>query len=216
MNIEDAMRRLQPRDEITAEFYALRPPHAPWGDYGDILLHGTTESDARNPSPCALIRSGPYVPPLTMPGIGLPVVTEDARIELEGSGLSGFSFAAVTKEVIVPLDWHEWDLLAEEPPIYPEDGEPESYLPPELHSPELARRMPELWALVTSEGVRESRVKTGAGLADLEIRLKKDSWRGLDFFRGDTTLRLYVTSRARLWLLDHFPAWVAFEAVGLG
>jgi len=215
MNVEDAMLRLQPRDETAAEFYALRPPHAPWGDYGDVLLHGITASDARNPSPCALTRAGPYVPPITMPGLGLPVLTDAARIEFERSGLSGFSFAPVTKEVIVPLDWQEWDLLAEEPPVYPEDGEPESYLPPELHSPELARRMPELWALVTSEGVRESRVQTGSSLADLEIRLRKESWRGLDFFRGDTTLRLYVTARACLWLLGHFAAWVTFEAVGL-
>jgi hypothetical protein len=206
------MQRLQPPRDTVAEWYILRPPLAPWGDYGDVLVHGMTESDARDPSPCRLIRTGPFVPPVTFPGIGLPVVTQETRAALESSGLTGLSFLPATKEVIVPSSWNDWDLLAEEPPEYPEDGEPESYLLSKHHDPELARAMPELWAVAFEERAKESRVPSGL---DVEIALVRSSLPALDFFRAGTTLRIYVSPRGRAWLNEQFSAWVTFEPASI-
>jgi hypothetical protein len=72
--------------------------------------------------------------------------------------------------------------------------------------------MPELWAVAFEERAKESRVPSGM---DVEISLVRSSVPALDFFRADTTLRIYVTPRARAWLESRFPAWVSFEAAAV-
>ena len=74
----------------------------------------------------ALERTGPYIPPITLPGD--IVLTSEARNLLEVSGLSGFSFLAVEKALIVELHWESWNLTADEPAEYPESEEPEDYI----------------------------------------------------------------------------------------
>src|SRR5262250_3064070 len=94
-----------------------------WGDYGDILQHGMTSHLSRVDGRLALERTGPYIPPITLPGIGDVVLTSRARGDLESSGLSGFTFLPVEKTLIVELHWEEWRLDAEEPAEFPETGE---------------------------------------------------------------------------------------------
>lgn len=72
--------------------------HGEWGDYGDILQHGMTAHSRRVDGKLALERTGPYIPPITLPGIGDIVLTSEARQLLEASDLSGFSFAPVEKK----------------------------------------------------------------------------------------------------------------------
>src|SRR5687768_12425214 len=115
---------LQDFDETSADFYRLKSPNVPWGDYGSILVHGMTSCSARDAHSPELQRTGPFVPPISFPGLGCVVVTDAMRRELESSGLTGFSFIPAIKSVIVPIAWHEWDLLSDEPSFYPEDGEP--------------------------------------------------------------------------------------------
>ena len=52
------------------------------------------------------------------------------------------------KKHIVDLDWTTWDLNAEDPPHYPESGEPEDYILSGDHSESLAGRMGDVWELV--------------------------------------------------------------------
>src|SRR5262249_14925382 len=54
----------------------LRPAETPWGDYGDILFHGMTAHLDRHDEMLQLERTGPYMPPITFPGIGDIVVTD--------------------------------------------------------------------------------------------------------------------------------------------
>jgi hypothetical protein len=210
----DDMLCLQNCDETAADFYRLVAPNAPWGDYGDILIHGITSCSARDERSPELQRSGPFVPPITIPGVGCIVVTDSLRRELQSSGLTGFSFVPAIKSVIVPIDWHEWDLLAEVAPVYPDDGEPESYITEGEHSSELASRMPDLWRLLIAPGATEIRVPEGVHYGgDGQIFIRVSSWQGADFFRADTTLYNYVSARARQWLLERCPAWLAFKPV---
>src|SRR5439155_24383330 len=90
--------------------YRVEGGRAPWEDYGQILTHGMSAHlgrDARGT--IQLERTGPFVPPISFPGIGDVLVTDAVKKQLEASGLSGFSFRAVRLARIVRLDWHLWD-----------------------------------------------------------------------------------------------------------
>jgi len=205
---------LQDCDETAADFYRLASPNVPWGDYGSVLVHGMTSCSARDADSPDLQRTGPFVPPISFPGLGCIVVTDTVRGKLQSSGFTGFSFVPVNKSIIVSIDWHEWDLLSDEPRFYPEDGEPEAYISEDKHSPEIARGMPDLWRLLIAQGATEIRVPDGAYMGvPAQIFLRAGSWQGADFFRADTTLYNYVSARARHWLLEHYPAWLSVKPV---
>jgi hypothetical protein len=205
---------LQDCDETVADFYRLDRPKAPWGDYGDILIHGTTNCFTQDATSPELQRTGPFVPPIFFPGVACIVVTDTVRRELQSSGLTGFSFVPAIKSIIVPIDWHEWDLFSDEPAFYPEGGEPESYISEDAHSQELARKIPDLWRLVLAAGATEIRVPEGSHYdANRQIFIRATSWQGADFFRADTTLYNYISFRARQWLLERYPAWLACKPV---
>ena len=206
---------LQDFDETIAEFYRMVAPKVPWGDFGSILVHGMTSYSAPDTRPPELLRAGPFVPPISFPTFCV-VVTEVVRNELEFSGLTGFSFIPAIKKVTVSINWHEWDLLGEEPQFYPNEGEPENYISEEEHSAELAKHMPDLWRLVIPRGAKEIREPPrGAGnpLDFGQVFIRANSWQGTDFFSADITLFNYVSPRARQWLLDRYPAWLAFRPV---
>jgi len=98
---------------------------APWGDYGEILMRGMTSHLPRTSEGLLqLERTAPFVPPITFPGIGDLVVTNDFGQRLDSSGLTGLSFMPVKKARIVKLEWERWDRKAASPVIYPHSGEP--------------------------------------------------------------------------------------------
>ncbi len=80
-----------------------------WGDYGRILQHGMAYHLPGTEGLLALERTGPFVPPITIPGLGDVVLTSSARELLESSGLTGFSFRPVKKVLTVELHWENWD-----------------------------------------------------------------------------------------------------------
>ena len=206
------MVSLQDCDETAADFYRFDAPNAPWGDYGDILIHGMTNCYELGTDSPELQRTGPFVPPISFP-LACVIVTDTVRRELQSSGLTGLAFVPAVKSVIVPVNWHEWD-FSDQPPFYPEEGEPESYILGRQHSPELARCMPDLWRLVTMVGADEVRVPEGVHNDNSgQIFVSNASWQGMDFFHADTTLYNYVSARARQWLLDHHPAWVRCKPI---
>lgn len=181
------------------------------------MVHGDAACDVRTLQPVELARTGPYVPPITFPGLGCVVVVDSVKRELESSGLTGVSFVKAIKRVVVPLAWHEWDWSSADPAEFPEDGEPASYLTESKHSPLLAEQLPSLWHLAVAVGAEEFRVDDrSSDTGPVQMRLREDSLRGYDFFRGDKSLYHYVSPGAREWLLSRFPAWVAFKSVQMG
>src|ERR1700743_1057940 len=98
-----------------------------WGDYREILQHGMTAHSPRIDGRLALERTGPYIPPITLPGFSV-VITDAARTLMVSSGLTGFTFLPVEKKLIVELHWEIWDLNDDEPAEYPASGEPEGYI----------------------------------------------------------------------------------------
>ena len=118
-----------------------------WGDYAAILLHGMTAHLGRRGGSLQLERTGPFVPRITFPGVGDIVLTEVARQEAEAE-LPSLSFRRVWSTRIVRLDWSAWDAALEEPPVFPETGEPEDYILGQPHDPALAEQLGQFWELV--------------------------------------------------------------------
>jgi len=187
------------------------PPH-PWGDYGDILVHGMADAQGRAPDGALeLERTGPFVPPITFPGSPAIVVSDDFRGQLKASGLTGFTFRLVRKARIVLLEWHAWDQHTPEPLEVPDSGEPEDYVLQRPHDPKIAEAMGPLWEVVLSPGVtvqRERAPKPANG--DLLYVLRR-TWSGADIFFADGVGYIYASERAQDWLLRTVPDWVRFK-----
>ena len=135
---------------MTSQVFALGPAKAPWGDYGRILLHGMSSHLPRENGTIQLERTGPFVPPLSFPGVG-DVIATDATVEmLATSGLTPVQWKPVAKRRIAELDWRSWHLSASSPAALPPHGKPEAYVLENPHAPELAQAMPALWELEAS------------------------------------------------------------------
>jgi hypothetical protein len=193
-----------------SNFYTLEKQPHPWGDYCDILLNGMSSHLGGKGGCIQLERTGPFVPPISLPGINDIVVTDAFRRELEASGLAGLRFQPVIKKLIVRSDWHKWDRKAEEPFEYPESGEPEDYILGKPHSAEIAAEMGELWEVLLDETAKVSRAQRICTREDIHLLI--DSWQGEDLFRAEGVGYIYATERAKDWFESHAGEYVAFQA----
>lgn len=189
-------------------FYLLHRPRMPWAEYGDILLAGLTERLPRQDGQLQLERAGPFVPPIAVAGDHI-IVTDDFRHLMEGSGLTGFAFRPVVKRHIARLEWETWDRTAEDPPEYPDSGEPEDYFLALPHDPEVAEQMGALWEVVVEERGALERVRTGPNPWEARVYLTLDGWDGVDWFRARGYGFTYVTDRAKAWLDETAAGYVS-------
>ena len=180
-----------------------------WGDYGEILQQGMTAHSPRVDGRLALERTGPYIPPITLPGFSI-VITDAARTLVESSGLTGFSFLPVEKKLIVELHWETWDLNADEPAEYPDSGEPEDYILGKPHSPTAAMAMGELWKLVVPVNVTVLR-PTPIVSSYKDLRIDLSTWSGADLLRGKDYGGILFSKRARDWFAERYSRYVKFD-----
>ncbi len=184
--------------------------HGEWGDYGDILQHGMTAHSRRVDGKLALERTGPYIPPITLPGIGDIVLTSEARQLLEASDLSGFSFAPVEKKLIVELPWETWDLHAEDPAELPESGEPEDYVLGKPHSPTAAGAIGDLWEIAVPRSV--TILRSPAAISPyVELRIDLGTWNGGDLIRSEGYGAILFTEPARDWFTKEWAEYILFD-----
>ena len=153
----------------------------------------------------ALKRTGPYIPPITFPGLGDVVLTSDARKQLLASQLIGFSFVPVEKSHIVELHWEQWNFTAEEPDQYPDSGEPEDYILSQPHSDKTAAALGELWELVVPPTVEI--------VSNKELEIAQSTWGGDDLFRSNSYGSLLCTERARDWFSRQWGKYLEFVEV---
>lgn len=181
-----------------------------WGDYGKILIHGMSAHLSRKDGSIQLERTGPFVPSITMPGLGDVVITAEFKEELEALPIStGLDFKPVSKARIVEYRWESWDLNREEPVEYPEEGEPEDYILSRPHSPEMARQLGDLWEVVLPEGAEVEGVRIGRGVS--EFRVDSSSWQGLPLFRAKGKRHVMATEDAKTWLEERAKEWLSFQ-----
>jgi len=181
-----------------------------WGDYGDILQHGLTSHSPRKDGRLALERTGPFIPPITQPGIGDVVLTSPARQLLESSGLSGFSFRPVEKVLTVELRWENWDLNAEQPSYFPDSGEPEDYILGQPDSPAASAALGELWELFVPNTATVIRPKAIVS-SYRELLLDLSTWNGADLFRSQGYASILFTEPAREWFSDKWGNYLDFS-----
>jgi hypothetical protein len=158
----------------------------------------------------ALERTGPYIPPVTLPGVGDIVLTSEAKKLFEASGLSGFSLVSVEKVLIVELPWERWDLDVEEPAEFPESGEPEDYILGKPHSPNAATALGELWEIVVPCTVTIVRPRSIVS-SYKELKIDLSTWNGADLVRGDGYGSILFSERARDWFSEHWGRYVKFD-----
>ena len=194
-------------------FYKIdRRPIFPesWGDYGDILQHGMTAHLDRENGRLALERTGPYIPPITLPGISDIVITSAARKQLECSGLTGFEFVPVEKKLIVELPWESWDLTQDAPPQYPETGEPEDYILGQRHSVVAAAALGDVWELSVPRTVTIHR-PTPVVKSYRDLRFDLSTWNGADLVRGSGYGGTLFSERAQEWFSERWGEYVRFD-----
>jgi hypothetical protein len=203
-------------ENAAVSFYHLvERPLTKWGDYGNILQHGMTAHRGRIGGLLPLERTGPYLPPITFPGIRDVVLSSAGKGLLEASGLTGFSFQPVHKAGIVELRWEEWDLAAAEPPEYPDSGEPEDYILDRRASARMAEQIGDVWELMVPsttsvKGRPKMPMDLHAPFRDQYI--ERNSWNGADVFGVGFGLA-FVTERAKAWFEAHLGKYVAFERI---
>jgi hypothetical protein len=134
-------------DQMTTAVFAIKESDHSWGDYSNILIHGMSLHLGRLNGLIQLERTGPFMPPVTLPGIHDVIVTAAAKEFLEQS-VNGLRFQPVIKARIVRLEWHLWDASLDDPPIFPNDGEPEGYILERPHDPDLSEELGDLWGIV--------------------------------------------------------------------
>ena len=181
-----------------------------WGDYGHFLQHGMTDHLPKFNERLALERTGPYIPPITLPGISDIVLTTEAQRLLQSSGLSGFSFLPVEKTHIVELPWETWDLNAEEPAIVPESGEPEDYILGKPHSPSTAAALGELLEIVVPSTATILRPRSVVS-SYKELQIDRTTWNGADLFRGEGYRSILFSEHARAWFSENWGRFVLFD-----
>jgi len=158
----------------------------------------------------SLERAGPYMPPITFPGVGDVILNAPGRKLLEASRLTGFTFQPVNKTRIVELPWHDWDLTADKPREYPESGEPEDYILGRPPNARVAEEMGDIWELVVPVTAKISRPREMVK-SFRELYVERGTWNGADVFRGHGYGGPLVTERAKAWMEEYFGTYVRFD-----
>lgn len=182
------------RPTPSGEWFVPHGDDLGWGDYGAILVHGMTShlgrDDQGRPQ---LERTGPFIPPVTLSGLGVLLVTGEARSELESSGLRSIGFGPVALARIVRLPWHEWDLDADVPEVYPQSGEPEDYILGRRHNAGVAAAMPEIFEVLVDEFTFDDSPPAGTDI----------------YRRGP--YQFVFSRRAKSWFEERWSRWIHFR-----
>jgi hypothetical protein len=196
-------------------FYIIKNPVQPWGDYGDILWSGMTCDLPRCGNALQLERTGPFVPSAFISGISDLIIHDRVKEQLEQKDLVGVGFREVTKARIVHLEWEKWDRTLEEPPEYPESGEPEDYILSRPHNAELSDSIGKLWEVCATKSAIVKGRQRYFLLGKYTVYLKQDSWKGEDFFSSKYLGYKFVTERAKDYFSQVAPGCLVFEEIAV-
>jgi hypothetical protein len=194
-------------------FFTVRGPDL-WGDHGRILAGGIVRRSDMESKPNLLLRTGPFIPPISFPFRHV-VVTEESRSKFVQSDLGNFAFRDIEKFRIRKLHWELWDRSADVPEQYPRGGEPERYIYGGWHSRAAAKAMGPIWELVLPESaitagvriLREGRRKPGERIWDVMVDI--DTWLGDHFFRSINKGHIIASEVGADWLSSHFREWLS-------
>lgn len=182
----------------------------PWGDYGNTLLVGYVYPDDNDENIIYIERTGPFVPPV-YEWARILLVSDSTKQKIEKSNLKGVEFSKTVFKKIVNIDWTKWDLNDDEPKLYPAGGEPENYIFKRKHSPELASKMEEIWALKLNEETLIGRKRRNVSDND-ELFIMENSWTGNDIFCGKGAGHIYFSKNAKTWFEENLQEYANFKS----
>ena len=203
------------------KFFQIRP-NAPWGDMGTILAHGMLLVPPAGSTLVHLARAGPFIPPITMPGGGTLIATNEVRRDIDTGMIGPAEVRSICKSSIIEYRWEHWDRSADDPP------EPllgiEERLAKGTHSEFAAEALGELWELVLPVGARAAFVprvefaRIGWRSRRRGVQIDEQSWTGSHVFHvdcGDGPRQgfgpIIATDVGRQWLQQWGSEWFRFE-----
>lgn len=204
------MYTLKDFDADVDKIYRIEAFSRLWGDYGNILANGMVGH--RENDTLQLMRTGPYIPPISFPGVSEIVVTEEMKEVMQNAEFKGIEFKAVEKKRIVKLEWEKWDKNAYEPEILPKEGSPANYILGKRHSEEVSKRLGNLWEVVYSEGAQVSKIKTGSNFWEEDFHYHPNSWNGADIFSASGYGFILCSHRAKQWLESLYQSYVSISS----
>lgn len=201
---------------------------APWGGYGDALVHGYPAVLEQPEDTYHLERAGPFCIPLSKPESGILVVV-DAVKQVLADELGITKFIRVVLDTVVRVDWEHWD-PDERPEIVAPTGEPEDYFTAFDHDPTALAEMPELWSPRLSVGAAGEYVWPSDDIYDVShllekktesrFRINSASWNGQQIFNvgdssgpfvtqfGKEVLSAYASEYSEDW--ESWKTWIEF------
>ena len=179
------------------KFYRLINKEMPWGDYGDILLTGMTAHLDRQDGLLQLERTAPFMPPMIISSIADLLVDDTTKSKIEQLGFKGFEFMPVIKRHISLVDWTTWDINAEAPNFYPDNGEPENYILGLPHSQTLADKMENIWEVVC---------KVNGTFTDSRTFIRGDL--DLDIMRTENSGWFIISETAKNWIEKNISDYI--------
>ncbi len=194
-------------------FYTIKNPVQPWGDYGDILWSGMTCHLPRRENALQLERTGPFVPSAFISGISDLIIHDRVKDQLEQKAFVGLEFREVIKTRIVHHEWENWDRTLEEPPELPDSGEPDDYILSKPHNVELSDSIGRLWEVCATGSAIVKRRRRFFLLGKTRIYLKRGSWEGQDFFSSKFLGYKFVTERIKEIFSQVAPGCLVFEEI---
>ena len=183
-----------------------------WGDYGSILIHGMVRENYTSDLPYLLLRTGPFIPPLTLPFTypeRFVVCNDKFRNEILAV-LGALESSTLIKKKIPKLNWEEWNLDAPEPDEYPRGGEPENYILKRWHSRTAARQMGDVWRINPPESA-ESACASDDDDEELVVMVNLSTWDGSHFFGSRNQGFFFVTEKLLGWFQERTGDWLEFH-----
>lgn len=198
--------------EANMSIYHFDNAPNPWGDWGDILVHGTIDWD-EDTDVDSIARVGPFTPPAYIRS-GVLVLTDPIKKKLADSELKGISrYEHLEKTHIVKIDWSQWNTDNDITYYLDLEDGPSSIIYSRAHDAELANEMPEFWqAFITGKinlykNPKSNPSKLSKYLQVVQIDKKAD------FFKGDIYGGYFVNERAKAWLDQHCPKCFDFTLI---
>ena len=117
---------------------------------------------------------------------------------------------SAASDATVELHWESWDLKAEDPPYFPDSGEPEDYILGQPDSPSASAALGELWEVIVPDAARILHPKPVADSYE-DLLLDLSTWNGADLFKSDGYATILFSERGREWFSEHWGAYVKFQ-----
>ena len=203
------------------EIYRIDQIDTEWGSYSSIMVSGffghpngraddvETEDDAE--SNFEILRTGPFVPPITFPG-GDCVIDEVTMMALKQTDFHGYHLTPVKIGKMVNRDWQNWDRTRE--------FDFSNYADVEIYCPEDLVLKPKGDESLLSSVGRYWKLDAEVvdfGWAENFDGKERISWSLSSINDNDFSCPsfglVYVTKRVKTWIDNWCSGWVKYETV---